>query len=67
MKHICLCFILIINTAVEDNRTPHLIPTTCSIIFRLIVKFVLGNILKFLKMQQMLTNSLAGRYSVNIH
>lgn len=67
MKNICLCFIAIINTAVEDNRTSHLIPTTCSIIFHLIDKFVLGNIFKILKMQQILTNGLAGRYSVNIY
>lgn len=64
-KHF-LYFIVIIHTAVKSKRSSHLTHTTFSII-QLIVKSVLGDILQTCVMQQMLTEGLAGRYSVNTH
>lgn len=49
----------------ERDRTLHLTPKPCTIIFRLIVRSVWGDILKTLNMQWMLIKSPAGRYSVN--
>lgn len=65
-KHF-LYFIVIVHTTVESSRSSHLTPTTLKLIFQLIVKSVLGDILQTCVMQQMLTEDLAGRYSVNIH
>lgn len=50
----------------EGNTTPHLIPTTFSIIVQLIV-ICFGDILQTHAMQQMLTEGLAGRYSISTH